>query len=1457
MAGFAALLIGASDYDLAGCTPLPFVPRDLERLGRALRDRGFRVVRPMPFGRVGANFVNGEVGDFLRTARRGETVLVCLSGHGLHAEGQDYLIPEDLHSGVEPPWAGCIAIDWRREVERTPAARVLFLIDACRNGVRQDFMSGTVGWATRDALVVAGRQVAHLYACSPGEYARFVGAGEPGRGPDGGSFSLFSRAVLDTLLAHDGPLNLEQLRVATQARIEEFHQGYGKQGRAQSVRVLTDVDQTAFVVAGPARRGAVPYAPAAVPAVSGPAPVLQPLAADPGRLLGRAVFELQTARRTELLEEYAAVAPAAELLVLGSLPAVPEAVAAMWNAAALRRPPGSLAELAAALCTAGRTELAHRVLAVAAGGRPVDELLRALAAAGLPPETAEELRATVLRTLGGLPPALLVAGVLALKRADLEAEAARVLALPRPVADLTPLLSALHAADLAAEADRLLRESVAAYGPQPVDDLCEALARDGRTEDRTAVLTLLAMWPSEAVVTWLASGRPYAGSDADAAFVVQTAVVRREDRHALLEALRDGGLPYHLEAALEECCRLAVADVHAVLRHLAARGAVEDADTVLARALRPFHPDTAAQLAVLLDRHGPDALLESLLRHLTEEPPAQVAAFVEHTGMTGALTTAIASSLGRSYPLDKAVPLMAEFREHAGPGFATRFQRELVLGRPPADLLPVLAAVTHWERSVMQEQIITARPSPAQLAELLHLACDGERRGGGEERAALEVVAGTGDGTIAAVLTELGARGWAVAQEVLLRQLAFSRGGPDHPEGFVQWLLSHGLHDHAAAELARTAKERGAPEVARLYTHLRASADPELATRLLVQATRKRTVVFLAELVEALTRDPDAPHAVAGILRLVAERRSPAEVVDLLVVADGGRPDLHLPADVTDLLDTFLRVRAADETASLLRELDARNAGSGPGSRLAEAVRVHAPVLFHAARTSRSEAATRYVLDAFRDEPPLRIDEVDDLVRTLYGNGSGREALDVLDRLGRLQPPSVVAGLLTHYPGGPIGTAVYRAAAERPPAVVAEILALLGDAGAPDHALARTVGRFAAPDRCRAVLVELLAARRGPVAGAVLAAAPWSGVTQELAGLLRALGREGGERRRAALETLALEPLTGEQTMELLHHVHRDGPHEAVLTVLRAVAPTPDAPSVWLQLHALGRYRDAAVLLDRLPPDTDVVPWFRKLPDTPDSDREALLRESGADGPLGELAGGAGPARAALITAVLHRPPDDVVTLLAAPPGEPARWTELRRILAAVRRSAELVSILQSLAGQGHDDEAGLITDRLIAEEPVSRIADLLGGGPVAAGLTARSALGRGATAGLADRLLRAGHDWSAEALIDATVIPARDAAQLAEVVVGLARAGFPPGLRQRLIRGFCRYHESQANILLILLIRAGLTTDVEESLTAVYAIGPDRRDGLMGMLMGLAEAGEERKAPARWRPWRKDTHGP
>ncbi|KJS51788.1 hypothetical protein VM98_35245, partial [Streptomyces rubellomurinus subsp. indigoferus] len=55
----------------------------------------------------------------------------------------------------------------------------------------------------------AGQKVAGLDACAPGELARFVpGEESPAEAGDCGSLSLFSRAVRELPVSHEGPLQL-------------------------------------------------------------------------------------------------------------------------------------------------------------------------------------------------------------------------------------------------------------------------------------------------------------------------------------------------------------------------------------------------------------------------------------------------------------------------------------------------------------------------------------------------------------------------------------------------------------------------------------------------------------------------------------------------------------------------------------------------------------------------------------------------------------------------------------------------------------------------------------------------------------------------------------------------------------------------------------------------------------------------------------------------------------------------------------------------------------------------------------------------------------------------------------------------------------------------------------------------------------------------------------------------
>ncbi|PNV31908.1 hypothetical protein C1708_05930 [Streptomyces sp. DH-12] len=253
-----ALLIGASNYDMRGIHSLPFIPGDLARLGSALRRRGFKdvqVLSQLEGGKqLGANFIKGCVAGFLRRAGRGDTLVIVLSGHGVHAAGRDYLVPEDIHEDTHPFESGCVPIDWGRDLDETPADHVVFLIDACREGIEVASMSvaGVTQWGRQKTDAALRRKVAYVYGCSPAQLSLYVRDHEAvtdgvqcGTVP-GESFSIFSRAISDVVTSHQGALALDVFREAVQERVSLLHQAYRKRGNPQLLRTITDIPHNAF-----------------------------------------------------------------------------------------------------------------------------------------------------------------------------------------------------------------------------------------------------------------------------------------------------------------------------------------------------------------------------------------------------------------------------------------------------------------------------------------------------------------------------------------------------------------------------------------------------------------------------------------------------------------------------------------------------------------------------------------------------------------------------------------------------------------------------------------------------------------------------------------------------------------------------------------------------------------------------------------------------------------------------------------------------------------------------------------------------------------------------------------------------------------------------------------------------------------------------------------------------------
>ncbi|MFE6745059.1 caspase family protein [Kitasatospora purpeofusca] len=1422
MGGFAALLIGASAYARVGFTPLPFVPGDLERLHEALAARGYEVERPETDGPVGRNFVRGEVSRFLAGASPGATLLICLSGHGLHTGGMDYLVPEDLHRHQKPLTDGCVAIDWRSEVGRTKAATVLFLLDACREAVEEETMGGAVALSRRLAKAVQVRKVARLYACAPGGFAHFVPAVSD-------SFSLFSRAVRDELLAHDGPLTLEQLAEAVQSRIEVLHAEHGKPGDAQEVRVLTDADQAEFVVAGPLRE----LAP--VPVAAEP-PAEQP-SADPAfrALLGRAVLQYQTSGRTELLEEYAVLGPTDELLDHTSwLEAA--AVSAMWDAAARRRPVAGLLELVGALCRAGRGGVGHLLLGVAAV-RPAPEppvLLTGLAAlgapdgdAGLPEETVEALRSTLLRALAVLPAEAWAACVVELHRAGLAAEAAQVAEEPRPVEDLAPLLAALDVAGLSSESRRPVLAAVAGLGPGSVDGLLVVLSRAGAVESRATVLAAVAEWSVEAVAGWLRSTGARDGLDRDAAFVVRSLVAERRDVRSVLGVFREAGLSRYLGVFREECARQEPWALALLLRELSngrahdGVGPDEDAVAVVRLAVGRMLPEEAGDLVVLLWSHEQDDLFETSLVELCTAPPERVAHILARVGelppadrsARGPFRAAM-SVLGGRYPAEQLGPLLVALEDRRLTGVVARIWNIAVRERSTVDLLAAVARTPATMRPVLLHLILMVRRRPAQLAELLD-ACGEERFGELGNEVAHAVVSECRPTELNALRAEFrsGNGGVGAGERLLLGRLWSARGATvaaPSPDPVPVPDLVPVPEPTPVSEPREPSGPAGAEAPAVLAPLATAGGSTPSEPGPAVWADRP----------------PVDPGEDRGTLLGVARRATPGEVAELILAVDARGPG-GAAVDVDDLLRAFLDAGPVERSGVLIEALRFEYRGSRPGDQLVEALRAHAAGLFAAARAIGSEPGTHYVLDTFLDGPPLRPEAFRALIGELGRTGGGREAGLLLDRLGRSQPPLAVVGLLEALRDDDAFEVLCRAAAaERPVREVAEVLGNFRlerlRRGLAVERFVEQLARTTAPDRFAELLVELLAGRQGVLAGAVLRAARWTGSDEELGRLFAALDARGEEVRDLALDALAPE-LSPEQTDGILAHLHRHGAEQAGLPVLRVYARTVGSPTLFTELNERGWFGYAAALVDEAPTNASVVSWYRQLARTvPDLDRAAVLRAVGADGPVGvlvERAAEGRPGRAALMTAVLYREPADAVRLLAAwsviAPVRPApaqrtgvaAWcSEVREVLAVARPPAELALMLRSLRAIGRPVEAERIVDDVLRDDVLrdggpSRVAALLEAplpvdGPAdrdpvgpsneTAELLAARMLANNSVARVTGRLLQIDRLGSADMLAAALSSRARTGTEIAGAVASLV--GIAPALSRRMTVNICRH---------------------------------------------------------------------
>jgi Caspase domain len=222
-----ALLIGVPEYDSDRIDNLPVVNQDLELLHTSLEKSGFSV---RSLGTDGAatttqNKIKQAIRKECKEAQKTEVLLLYFSGHGIHYQGKDYLVPSDADlDDAECIEDYLISSDLGElfvDLDKCNAKTIIFFIDACREGVKLAWKSlSLASFGKGDRTQISKRRCVLVFACESGKYSQYV-SGENG-------YSLFAKALSEVIDPQDPSITLHQILKETQRKLDSLVQEFQK-----------------------------------------------------------------------------------------------------------------------------------------------------------------------------------------------------------------------------------------------------------------------------------------------------------------------------------------------------------------------------------------------------------------------------------------------------------------------------------------------------------------------------------------------------------------------------------------------------------------------------------------------------------------------------------------------------------------------------------------------------------------------------------------------------------------------------------------------------------------------------------------------------------------------------------------------------------------------------------------------------------------------------------------------------------------------------------------------------------------------------------------------------------------------------------------------------------------------------------------------------------------------------
>lgn len=262
-----ALVIGNANYTNGGVLDNP--EADADAVAAKLTGLGFQVTADKNLGQSG---MRDLIGSFMSKVRDGDLVLIYYAGHGIEADGRDYMLPVDVK--LETPSAvqfQGIPLDLLYSDKQTFGVIVVF--DACRDNPFLRRVKGAVA-GTHALSPPAGDLV--LFSASSGDVAEDGGVDAAGGARKN---SVFAVAFADALSVPD-------------ASIQKIYQTILREVRAQTSNRQAPQrfgDLAEDFVFNSSGRGvsyatAAPLAPPPAPARTEPVQLAQAAGAQPGTL---------------------------------------------------------------------------------------------------------------------------------------------------------------------------------------------------------------------------------------------------------------------------------------------------------------------------------------------------------------------------------------------------------------------------------------------------------------------------------------------------------------------------------------------------------------------------------------------------------------------------------------------------------------------------------------------------------------------------------------------------------------------------------------------------------------------------------------------------------------------------------------------------------------------------------------------------------------------------------------------------------------------------------------------------------------------------------------------------------------------------------------------------------------------------------------------------------------------